>query len=208
MDGTSTLRAEIEDLGRMIRDGGRRRAPQAFAELAQRLLSLTIMGQGGRVVLRETPRDDSFLLEGLHGSRKLVGLNNDRWLQIAMTLQIAADSQRLKVVGSVFQYLWEDDDQAEVFRYDYGRAQRDAHPCAHLNVHGELDLSEALPTGQRLKAVHFPTGRTSLEAVIRLLIEQFNIETNAEPETWRAALTASEAQFWEIAHLPTSGPGR
>jgi hypothetical protein len=201
------LRAEIERLGREIREGGRRRAAPAFERLAQQLLSLTVMRPGQRVVLREGQHRDSFLLEGAHG-RQLVELNNRRWLQIAMTLHFAADSQRLKVLGSVFQYLWRDEDQAEVFRYDYARAQRDQHPCAHLNVHGRLDLNEALPAGQPLKAVHFPTGRTSLESVIRLLIEQFKIEANEPSDVWRAALSTSEAQFWEIAHLPTSGPSR
>lgn len=208
MDTRPPLCAEIEELGREIREGGQRRAPGAFAELAQRLLSLTVIPQGERVLLRRASREGHYLLEGAHGERKLVELNNGRWLQVAMTLHVEADSQRLKVLGSVFQYLWEDDDRAEVFRYDYGRAQRDAHPSAHLNVHGELDARDALPAGQPLKAVHFPTGRTSLEAVIRLLIEEFKIEANEVPETWRAALTTSEAQFWEIAHIPTSGPSR
>ena len=53
-----------------------------------------------------------------------------------------------------------------------------------------------------------PTQRISLEAVIRLLIEQFGVPANQPPDIWRPMLTESEAAFLEIAHRSLSGPER
>jgi hypothetical protein len=62
------------------------------------------------------------------------------------------------------------------------------------------------PVRGTLERVHFPTGRISIEAVIRLLIEQFGLEARTRPETWRPVLAASEEEFLKIAHRDISGP--
>jgi hypothetical protein len=58
-----------------------------------------------------------------------------------------------------------------------------------------------------LKDIHFATGRVSLEAVIRTLVEQFHIPTRTEKAFWRPILAVSEEDFLKVAHQPLSGPG-
>ena len=50
--------------------------------------------------------------------------------------------------------------------------------------------------------VHYPTGRVALEAVIRLLIEQYSVVPLQPAHIWRPLLHASETAFQEIAHKP------
>ena len=59
-----------------------------------------------------------------------------------------------------------------------------------------------LAAGVPLARVHFPTMRVSLEAIIRLLVEDFRVPCEAPADVWRPVLAASEAAFLAIAHRP------
>ena len=74
------------------------------------------------------------------------------------------------------------------------------YPACHLQLRGTL-----IETGD-VERVHFPTHRVSLEAVVRLLIEEFNVPTRTPAEFWRPLLAESEAIFLDIAHQSLSGP--
>ena len=77
----------------------------------------------------------------------------------------------------------------------------------HLQIRGTLTESDVPVYRDLLEHVHFPTGRISLEGILRLLAEQFSVPCN-EPETvWRPMLAEAERTFLEIAHRPLSGPG-
>lgn len=54
--------------------------------------------------------------------------------------------------------------------------------------------------------IHFPTRRVSLEAVIRLLIQEFKVPPRKPAEFWRSLLSESEAIFLDIAHQSRAGP--
>jgi hypothetical protein len=84
-------------------------------------------------------------------------------------------------------------------------AMEDEPVVALPDVGSELSAA-VLATHQLLERVHFPTQRASFEAVLRLLIEQFNIEAAAPPGIWRPVLAEAESLFAEIAHKPLSGP--
>jgi hypothetical protein len=59
-----------------------------------------------------------------------------------------------------------------------------------------------------LEDIHFPTGRVTLEAIIRLLADDFGVPTN-EPETvWRPLLHDTEQQFVKIMRQPQARPVR
>jgi hypothetical protein len=59
-----------------------------------------------------------------------------------------------------------------------------------------------------LEDVHFPTGRVTLESIIRLLIDDFGIPP-AEPEdVWRPLLHETETTFLAIARQPQASPDR
>jgi hypothetical protein len=92
-------------------------------------------------------------------------------------------------------------------RYDYLREPGlDGHPQAHLQVRGGLVETGVLRPSHPLERVHFPTGRVSIEGVIRLLADQFGLPCNESPEVWRPVLAEAERMFLDIAHRPLSGP--
>ena len=185
------------------------RSFDAFRDLVQLLLDLTVLdnGQYVRLVRRTGGQEQAGALGGPTGPTSPVRLRNGWWLRIAVDLYLApgAGGTRLKVRKSSYQYQADRDGRREVFRYDYLREPgEDPHPTAHLNVHGRLDVADALPgPAATLARVHFPTDRVSLEAVIRLLAQDFSVPCARPAEVWRPVLAASEATFREIAHRPS-----
>jgi len=138
----------------------------------------------------------------------LVYLNDGRFLRFAMSLYLEPYGRetRLKVEKSVIQYQIDEDGDRWIFRYDYLRHATEPHPGAHLQIRGALSESSVVPLRETLERVHFPTGRVSLEAIIRLLVEQFGLRTNEDPALWRPVLAASQEEFLRIAHQSVSGP--
>jgi hypothetical protein len=177
-----------------------------FLELAQFVLLLTIMDRGSGLIMQKGPRSGINNVVGRTGGDR-IRLNDGRWLRILMQLYLdpAADN-RLKVSKSLFQYQVDEEAEQWAFRYDYIRDQKDDHPSAHIQIRGALTETEIVPVRGTLERVHFPTGRVGLEAVIRLLVEQYGISTNEEPDVWRPVLAETESAFLKIAHLPISGP--
>jgi len=140
-------------------------------------------------------------------------LRDGRYLRVAINLFLAdtADGRRLKVSTSSFQYQeGRDPDPGDswIFRYDYLREPPAGAPHSpmHLQVNADLRRREAMPDYMPLNRVHFPTSRVSIEAVIRLLAEEFHVECAERPEVWRRMLTESESLFKGIAHEFPSGP--
>lgn len=182
---------------------------EAFRELVQLLLQVTVLSGPVGVRLTVGPRgSDRKIVEGAAVvDQSVVRLNNGRYLRVSIVLyrEPHEGGYRLKVEQASYQYQSDEAGNRWVFRYDYRREPTDQHPATHLQVRGTLVENVALYRGV-LQRVHFPTGRVSLEAVIRLLIEQFNVPTNTALEVWRRVLAESERSFEEIAHRPLSGP--
>ncbi|MGH7356425.1 MAG: hypothetical protein ACRELS_17845 [Candidatus Rokuibacteriota bacterium] len=141
--------------------------------------------------------------------QSLLRLNDGRYLRVSIVLyrEPHEGRHRLKVEQASFQYQIDDAGNRWIFRYDYRREPGDQHPATHLQVRGALH-EDIEPYKGVLERIHFPTGRVSIEAIIRLLIEQFAVPANRAPEVWRPVLAESEALFEEIAHRPLSGPAR
>lgn len=114
--------------------------------------------------------------------------------------------QRLKVEKSVFQYQVDQPGDRWITRYEYIRTPADRHPGMHLHVRGELLEPDVLPRSRPLERIHFPTDRVSCEAVIRLLVDQFNVPTREEATIWRPVFALTEEAFTRIAHRSPSGP--
>ena len=102
----------------------------------------------------------------------------------------------MKVMNSAYQYQLDRDSTNWIFRYDYLRKPPRLEPAAHLQINGSL------ADGAPLERVRFPTGRVTLESVIRLLADQFGVACNERDKLWRPALDLSETLFLEIAHQP------
>ncbi len=113
---------------------------------------------------------------------------------------------RLKVEKSVYQYQLDEDGDHWIVRYDYLRYPDEPHPGAHVQIRGSLTETDVRPIHGTLDRIHFPTGRVSLEAVIRMLVEQFGVRTNEEARVWRPVLSCSEEEFLKIARQAISGP--
>ena len=174
------------------------------------MLRLTVLAAPGglRLVrLQGGPQNAAVLLEGWTGE-SLVPLNDGRFLRLAMSLFLAPYERgtRLKVETSVLQYQLDEGGDHWIFRYDYLRHAAEPHPGAHLQVRGALAEAGVVAVRGTLERVHFPTGRVALDAVIRLLVEQFGGPTSEDPAVWRPVLAASEEEFLRIAHRDVSGP--
>lgn len=201
------LLAEVRELTNRYK-AGRQDAFDAFRELASRLLHLTVLYPGGGVRLASGPRGpETLALGGWGGPDDPLPLNDGRSLRLSVVLYLEPfqDGHRLKVEESSYQYQMDRGGERWIFRYDYLRHPPSPHPAAHLQVRGEL-AEHCLPERTPLERIHFPTGRVSLEAIIRLLADQFDVPCNRPAELWRPVLAESEGAFLEIAHRPLSGP--
>jgi len=159
-----------------------------------------------RVTFGPRREKDRAAVEGWTGE-SLVPLNDGRFLRFFVVLFLEAYEGRswLKVEKAVYQYQIDDTEDRWIVRYDYLRYPAEPHPGMHVQIRGAF-REAALPVGETLERVHFPTGRVAIEAVIRMLVEQFHVPTNAPPEIWRPALAESERAFLKIAHRDISGP--
>lgn len=117
-----------------------------------------------------------------------------------MWLAGTPEGPRLKVSESSFQYQDDQDGKREIFRYDYLRQSNRNEPASHLNIYGNLTVPDVLPPGKPLSRVHFPAGRVPLEAVIRMLVDDFGVPAATDESIWRPVLAASEEMFMQIAH--------
>lgn len=180
----------------------------AFCDLVNLLFRLTVLdGVGARVTAGLRPNERMVIEGGLSPNESTVYLRDGRYLRVFIVLfrEPHNGSHRIKVEQAAYQYQLDPDGNRWVFRYDYRREARDPHPPSHLQVRGAL-TEPVVPYRGLLERTHFPTGRVSVEAVIRLLIEQFGVPPASAPEIWRRVLSESERAFEEIAHRLLSGP--
>jgi hypothetical protein len=203
------LLAEARTLTEVYKSGGQG-AARAFRELTALLFRLTILAPEGGVRLFSGPRGHmDFVLGGWRGPDDPLPLTDGRFLRLTARLYVTppAEGSRLKVEASSYQYQMDQEGNRWIFRYDYLRNPPDPHPSAHLQIRGNL-VEYCLPQDTSLQRVHFPTTWVSVEAVIRLLADQFGTPCHREPDLWRPLLAETERAFLEIAHRPIGGPER
>ncbi|MGH7771205.1 MAG: hypothetical protein ACREQA_03110 [Candidatus Binatia bacterium] len=200
--------AEVRQLNSTIRAGGPDAIP-AFHELSNLLLNITVLAPGSTVKLIRLAQDPTKAVLGGRTAREPLCLNDARYLRVSAKLYLdrTTEPNFLKVEETSYQYQLDPEGDRWIFRYDYLRNPPHAYPASHLQINGQLAEAEAfgdLP----LKKVYFPTGRVSLEAVIRLLVEQFKVPCNQPSKIWRPVLAESERDFLKVAHQALSGPER
>lgn len=198
--------AEARALTERYRAGGQD-ALDAFLELVSLLLNLTILDPAGAVRYSTGPRPNVAVLGGWRGPTDPLPLTNGHFLRLTMVvyLELTEPGSRLKVAESSYQYQLDRYGEQWVFRYDYLRRPPPPYPASHLQIRGNL-IERCLPDDLPLSRVHFPVGRLSLEAVIRLLVDQLGVRSREGPEVWRPVLAETERAFLEIAHRALSGP--
>jgi hypothetical protein len=157
--------SRARELTRQYQEGGTA-AFDAFRELVHFVLSLTVMREGGGVLVQFGPRGrDRGNLVGWLGEDR-VPLRDGRFLRVL--IQLFLENGKLKVEKSLFQYQIDEHAERWIFRYDYLRNPEEPHPASHVQIRATLIEEDVIPVRGTLERVHFPTGRIALEAVIRL----------------------------------------
>lgn len=186
-------------------------SPRAFGELVQLLLQLTVVKEGASVTYssrREPGKAKEVHLISGRG-QKALPLSDDRYFWLSFSLfreQVDESKHRLKVARSAFCYQADEKGDCPIFRYEFLREPPDPHPGSHAHVHGTLSEPDCLPAEKPLHKVHFPTRRIPLEAILRLLIQEFGVQARTDVTTWRPVLAWTENAFLEIAHEQISDP--
>lgn len=162
------------------------------------------------MALSGTRTGERYVLGGRRGPTDPLLLRDGHFLRLSMSLfreySEKVDRVVLKVRNAGAQYQLDPPGDQWIFRYDYLRYPEGADPGAHLQIRGDLRESGVLPSKRLLERVRFPTGRFSLEGIIRLLAETFGVQTRVDASLWRPVLAESERAFMAIAHQPLSGP--
>jgi len=164
------------------------------------------MHQSGQLRIYRSDNPRTFRIAGPEQLTPLP-LRDHHFLRVDVSLELAStpDGVRLKVRESSYQYQFDAAGNQWVFRYDYERNPPNHYPAGHLHIRGTL-VENCLSSDHLLEDLHFPILRSSIEAVIRLLHEQFGIKCNTAASLWRPMLALSEELFLDIAHKPLSGP--
>lgn len=185
-----------------------------FRQLTHLLLASTVLADNdpGPGVYYAAGGRDRADIGGLGGVLRPLPLRDGRWLRLSMSVYLddTPGGRRLKASKSSFQYQArpEPDTDDWIFRYDYLRDPAGRYPAAHVQINADLRVAGVLPDIKPLSRVHFPTDRVPLEAVIRLLAEDFDVPCAQPPEVWRRMLAEAERFFREIAHRPPFGPAQ
>lgn len=200
------LLGRVRDLTRRYR-AGQPESFDAFSELVLLILGQTVLAPHGGVSLVYLSRTrEKAVIGGRAGPEDPLPLRDKRFLRLSITLQLVPtpEGHRLKVFESSYQYQIDPQGERWIFRYDYLRHPPRPHPAAHFQIRGSLTEPDCLPLRTPLERVHFPTHRVSLEAVIRLLADQFRVPCQEPPESWHPVLDESERYFLAIAHPPVA----
>lgn len=205
MKDLDALKGEVRQLTQDFK-AGTPGSFQAFRDLTQLLLGITIAEERAHIVLTSGPNKNRRVLAAPHSA---IPLRDGRYLRLSAVLELVdtADGWRMKVMDSSYVYQTDADGEKWILRYEYLRDPKDQHPGAHVHINAKLSgEDDCCPSHRPLPRIHFPTGRISLEAVIRLLADQFELPCATDRSYWRAVLAESERAFLEIAHKPLSGP--
>ncbi|MBZ0188334.1 MAG: hypothetical protein K8F91_18945 [Candidatus Obscuribacterales bacterium] len=200
--------AEYRLLAQKVLNGGRAAATN-FGDLISRLINLTIAKDSGHVpVISGSGRLVN--IQGWNDAGNAVPLTNGCFLRIAYQVYLSDKDDYLRTAKNIYQYQTDQPGKNTwIFRYDYIRKPDDIHPPSHLQI--RANLTESVPVKKNsLEHVHFPTERVSIEAILRLLINDFDVPCKCkevlEDETplWEAVLRATEAPWQDVAHRSTN----
>lgn len=206
-DRLPPLRSELDELIRETKAGGSG-SLRSFQALVSTMLQLTVIADGHAPRLWYLPDSrEAATLGGVRAFNDPLPLRNGAYLRLTMNLRLAERQERwLKVGKSSYQYQLRPEDESWVFRYDFLRHRESGrHPQGHLQVHGQFTEPEAAP--RPMGRLHFPVIRPSIEGVIRVLAEDFEVPTREPAEVWRPLLALTEdTLFGDVADKPVSGP--
>jgi hypothetical protein len=206
-----TVLGECRELLERCKSGAIPGSYLAFRELLKKLLLLTVLPENTQFPQLQQVSKEPGRPVALGAPGMPLRLNNGWYLELLYTICVepsgsAGGELKLKTLSSSVQFQRTPDKRSFVFRYDYLRYARTHHPPGHVQISGTLLEDVCLPEGRLLEHIHFPTGRVTIEAIIRLLILQFGLEPNPRGRTiWHPVLHETETRFLEIARHQPSG---
>jgi hypothetical protein len=117
-----------------------------------------------------------------------------------MFMIVEAGPQQWRVTTRMYEYSLLDYDQTDLLVYHWQPGSGFGGPDhPHLHVSATLDARVDAITNQSidLHSRHIATSRVSLEAVVRMLIDEFQVEP--QRDNWQDLLDGTEAVFREEA---------
>jgi hypothetical protein len=117
---------------------------------------------------------------------------------------VETETKLWRVTTRMYQYRLLDHDERELLVYHWQPGedfQGPNHPHVHVSAALRAKTSATSDRSIDLDNKHLATGRVSLEAVIRMLIDEFDIEP--QRDDWREILDRTEAVFREEATQQT-----
>ena len=203
-----TLSGECRDLITQCQSGDPNDSCVAFAALNHKLLRTTVLAATTIFPNLQKGPTGVFAL-GRPGEP--LQLRNGWFLRLLLTFKVepslsAGGAQKLKTLSSSIQYQRGPTDDSWVFRYEYSRLATNHYAPGHFHVRAVP--IEPVALSRNLEDVHFPTGRVTLESIIRLLIDDFGIAAAEPEEVWRPLLFETETAFLTIARQPQAARER
>lgn len=178
----------------------------AFGELTDRLLRTTVLANNQPPLrVRKAASGSGASALGQPGESLL--LRNGWYLRVLLTFIVeksvsAGGAMKLKTLSQNIQYIRDaHNEDSWVFRYEYFRLAPNRYAPGHLHIRGSAH-EPCLPTKGKLEDVHFPTGRVTLEAIIRMLVDDFGVPSKEDDTIWRPLLHETEQAFIAVARQP------
>lgn len=185
---------EVRNLSNKVFNSGGG-APEDFAQLVRVLFSSTVLARGEAFDFWMGKCTNNVRTGTISGrNQNPLKLSNGYYLKFFMELSQEKNNP-LAVTNSCYQYQTDYVSRYSkkvVFRYDYDTEEElPGHPTSHLQIYGALDQSEVL--SKSLSDVRFPVDRPSIESVLSLLINDFNVTPN--DKQWKEIVDHSEKAF-------------
>jgi hypothetical protein len=203
-DDVNAACSRVREFSKLYLSGQIPESFEAVRNLLQFLLQITVLAPSEILRLTSVKYRATERVLGVEGQP--LRLNNDRYLRVSSILRMdeTPAGRKLRAYETTYQYQLDQGRHRWIFRYEYLRRPDDPHPGAHLHV--RATPIEDCQIAKPFERLHFPTGRPTIEWVIRLLIDQFQLTPNTDNAFWRPVLTASENFFLDHHHRPSSGP--
>lgn len=171
------------------------RTAREFAELVGRIINATISACPIKFV--EVERHElGFVAHCRDRIPAPMLLQNGQYLFAYQLLGLRRDDRYLTTLEYEYTYQRTEDPDSWIFRYEYQRepGENYPYPLAHLHINAN---PKDYPGNKPFPRLHIPTGRVTVEAVARHLLEEHAVPC-ISPNHWQDVLRETEAAFNEI----------
>jgi hypothetical protein len=173
-----------------------RRAAQEFGGLVGEVINATVSKAPiAYVEVSDSPEFDGFVARAPNRTPDALPLNDGRYLYLIQRLGLRRDEKYLTTLEYRYVYQATQDPDSWIFRYEYQRepAEGYPYPVANLQINASPD---SYAGDKRFRDLHLPTGRVTIEDIVRHLIDEHGLEPVSDD--WGETLSATEESFKEI----------